>query len=328
MNAARRMIAAGHVSAPRRRLHLRHGRDLQSLAYLLAAPLLVIWMWRHGFNLVLYGLLLFLTLGIGVIHHNHTHLRIWGGRGARLANRVTDGVITVLQGHPTFVFWPAHVGNHHRFKHGPRDVARTYRFGGDTNDLPGYLLHPLQAVPVLFPVFFAWLRRMRRHRPGVWRYCIAQYGLWLGTWAILLGLDPAKALVLVIVPQLHGLHWLLATNYLQHAHADGRPVAQGARRYDYARNFEGWVNPLLFNIGLHTAHHEHPRAHWSELTTLHARHYRAHVSPVLNERGLLPYMWRVLVRGTFSARHRSRPLMGLPPASHPHEREDRDAHSV
>ena len=25
-------------------------------------------------------------------------------------------------------------------------------------------------------------------------------------------------------------------------------------------------NPLLFNIGLHTAHHESPRAHWSELT--------------------------------------------------------------
>src|SRR5256885_16702539 len=35
---------------------------------------------------------------------------------------------------------------------------------------------------------------------------------------------------------------------------------------NYARNFEGWVNPLLFNIGLHTAHHERPQAHWSELT--------------------------------------------------------------
>ena len=31
------------------------------------------------------------------------------------------------------------------------------------------------------------------------------------------------------------------------------------------------VNPLLFNIGLHTAHHEHPRAHWSQLPALHGQ---------------------------------------------------------
>ena len=60
--------------------------------------------------------MLFLTLGIGVIHHNHTHLRMWRGRWA---NRATDFWITLLQGHPTFVFYPAHVANHHRYKHGP-----------------------------------------------------------------------------------------------------------------------------------------------------------------------------------------------------------------
>lgn len=26
-------------------------------------------------------------------------------------------------------------------------------------------------------------------------------------------------------------------------------------RWNYARDFEGLVNPVLFNIGLHTAHH-------------------------------------------------------------------------
>ena len=152
--------------------------------------------------------MLFLTLGIGVIHHNHTHLRMWRGRWA---NRATDFWITLLQGHPTFVFYPAHVANHHRYKHGPDDQARTYRFGGDTNHLWGYLIHPAQAVWVLYPLFFTWLGRLRRHWPGAWRYCMAQYGAWLGLWAGLLALNPAKALVFVIVPQLHGLHWLLAT---------------------------------------------------------------------------------------------------------------------
>ena len=51
---------------------------------------------------------------------------------------------------------------------------------------------------------------------------MAQYALWLGSWALLLAIDWHKAILFVIVPQLHGLHWLLATNYLQHAHADGR----------------------------------------------------------------------------------------------------------
>ena len=55
---------------------LRHPRDWQSLLYLIAYPVLVVALWRGGFSWMLYGLLLFLTLGIGVINHNHHHLRI------------------------------------------------------------------------------------------------------------------------------------------------------------------------------------------------------------------------------------------------------------
>jgi hypothetical protein len=95
--------------APARLPRLRHWRDLQSLAYLVALPLIAWWQWQHGWNLWLYGIELFLTLGVGVIHHNHTHLRMWRGRRA---NRFTDYWLTLLQGHPTFVFWPAHVANH------------------------------------------------------------------------------------------------------------------------------------------------------------------------------------------------------------------------
>jgi fatty acid desaturase len=293
---------------------LRHPSDWQSLAYLAALPALAAWQWRHGFWWPLYALMLFLTLGVGVIHHNHTHRRMWQGR---MANRATDFYLTLLQGHPTFVFWPAHVANHHRHRHGPLDVARTYRFvGGDTNHLAGYLLHPVQAAWVLYPLFIAWLVQLRRKAPGAFGYCMAQYGLWLGSWAWLLAIDWRKALLLVIVPQLHGLHWLLATNYLQHAHADGATAAaQGApgdtpgSRLNYARNFEGLVNPLLFNIGFHTAHHENPHAHWSELGRLHRQHYRRRVDPALNERGLLAYMLRVYLLGAVWPRFRSRSLM-------------------
>ncbi len=296
---------------------LRHWRDGQSLLYLVALPAIAAWQWRHGLVWWLYAIELFLTLGVGVIHHNHTHLRMWRGRGSRWANRATDYGLTLLQGHPTFVFWPAHVANHHRYKHSERDVARTYRFGGDTNHLWGYLVHPLQAAWVLYPLFISWLRRLRLRWPGAFRYCMGQYVLWLGSWAVLLALDWQKALLFVIIPQLHGLHWLLATNYLQHAHADGRrqapagsaPRDTAGRMLNYARNFEGWVNPLLFNIGLHTAHHECPHAHWSELTALHDRTYRRRVHPALNEGGLLPYMARVFIGGLLWRPFRSQSLM-------------------
>lgn len=293
---------------------LRHRRDWQSILYMLALPLIMLWQWHYGWVWWLYAIALFLTLGVGVIHHNHTHLRIWCGRHSRAANRITDYWLTLLQGHPTFVFWPAHVGNHHRYRHGSKDIARTYRFGGDTNHLWGYLIHPLQAAWVLYPLFINWLGNLRRYWPGAFRYCMGQYVLWLGSWAVLLMIDWQKALIFVILPQLHGLHWLLATNYLQHAHADGRSP-KGARddtdgyMLNYARNFEGLVNPLLFNIGLHTAHHECPHAHWSELSGLHDRIYRRRVDPALNEGGLVPYMARVFIWSLIRPSARSRSLM-------------------
>ncbi|MEO5736110.1 MAG: fatty acid desaturase, partial [Variovorax sp.] len=61
---------------------LRRRRDWQSLAYLAVFPALAAWQWVHGFWWPFYALMLFLTLGIGVIHHNHTHQRMWRGRRA------------------------------------------------------------------------------------------------------------------------------------------------------------------------------------------------------------------------------------------------------
>ncbi len=54
---------------------MRNWRDWQSLFYLLLLPVKVIWQWNFGFNGWLYFVVLFLSMG--VIHHNHTHLRMW-----------------------------------------------------------------------------------------------------------------------------------------------------------------------------------------------------------------------------------------------------------
>src|SRR5690606_34877080 len=79
-----------------RHLRLRHLRDLQSLASLLAQPALAAWQWHHGFSMVLFTLMLVLAVGVSVIHHNHAHLPMWRARGT---NRITDLWMTLVQGH-------------------------------------------------------------------------------------------------------------------------------------------------------------------------------------------------------------------------------------
>ena len=288
------------MTAVRQGRLMREPRDWQAVAYLILAPLLVVVQWRHGFNLLAYALLLLLSVGIAAAHHNHMHRRMWHGR--RL-NRLTDLVLTVWQGHPSLAFHAAHNSNHHRYHHGPGDIAATWRFaGGDSNHLIGYLLHPFQALTVLYPHMIRWLLRARRHRPALWRHCLMQYAVLIVFWTGILWLDWQKALLFVIVPQLHGLHWLLGTNYLQHAHADGHsPI-------NFARNFEGAVNLLMFNIGLHTAHHRYPRVHWSRLPALHEA-LRPRIHPDLLPGGLAGYIARTYLLAPFLPRYRSRSLM-------------------
>ena len=252
------------------------------------------------------GLLIYLSLALPVIEHNHMHLRLW--RKRRL-NRLTDTLLSALQGRPVFLFHPAHNANHHRYHHGPRDAARTYRFaGGDTNHLWGYLLHPLQAVGVLWPLFGAWLARLTARAPAVRRYYLRQIAWAVAFTALMIATDPAAWLKFVRLPQLLGLHWLLGANYLQHAHADGRS------RLQFARNFTGGVNRWFFNIGYHTAHHLQPRLHWSALPAAHQR-IASQIDPRLTERSLLRYALVTLVGGPIWRGARSHSLMQAAPPS-------------
>jgi fatty acid desaturase len=260
---------------------LRSWRDWQSVAYLVGLPLLVLVQWQaNSFNILLYGLTLILALGVSCINHNHAHLPLWKNTGL---NRLTDVWVGILQGHPVFLFTPAHINSHHRHNQLPGDVTRIEQFGSH-NHLVGYLLFPLYVLPPLSRLKRLYLKQVRRENPKTFFYIMLQHIALLAMWLCALVVDWKKFALYVFFPQLLSLHFLLASNYLQHAHTDI------GSRYNHSRNFIGIINWLLFNVGYHTAHHEDERAHWSNLPVIHA-HLNGHIQQSLNQTSLLRYVF-------------------------------------
>ena len=277
---------------------MKHWSDLQSLTYVVLYVALIVAQWIFGFSWPMYVGVLFLAVGIQVVHHNHIHLGIWNSK--RL-NHLTNLVISVVSAVPSAMMFGSHLKNHHVHQHGPEDVTRTYRFGGDHNHLLGYVLHPLQAFCVLIPKFFRdfldqWPRRTRFSKDLLLQVCLIGI-VWIG----LLILDWQKFLLLVLIPQAFGLHWLLGSNYFQHAHCDD------ASEVNYARNFTGAVNWFLLNIGFHTAHHDHPKAHWSSLRQLH-REQVHEIHPSLCVSSFARYVLQVFFLSPFVSSFRSQSL--------------------
>lgn len=258
---------------------LLYQRDWQSIAYLLGLPALVIWQWQApAFNGLLYTLTLLLGLGICCINHNHAHLPLWRNRWL---NRISDYWIGTLQGHPVFLFEVAHINSHHRYNQSERDVTRVDRWGRH-NHLLGYLIFPLSALGPLGKLKRSYFKQLRREQPLQLLNVILQHLPLLLLWSITLALDWQKSLLYILLPQLISLHFLLASNYLQHA------KTEVGSRYNHSRNFVGAMNYLLFNVGFHAAHHEWERLHWSELPVAH-QGICNQMNPDLERKSLIAY---------------------------------------
>ncbi|MGV3570379.1 MAG: fatty acid desaturase [Ramlibacter sp.] len=279
---------------------LRHEADRKTLLYMAAATGVLVVQWTADrFDPFWFAASLVLAFAVSVMHHNHQHQPLW--RAAWL-NHATDFWFTLFQGHPGFAFGPAHVGDHHAHRNAEHDTTRTWRWG-DGNSLLGFIAHPALfacAVAPLLGRHVATLWRTDRHRVALvaLHYAVLAGAVGLALWA-----DRERAILFVVIPQAAALFFLLGANYLQHAHADD------LSRWNHSRDFLGWINPLFFNIGLHTAHHEHGDAHWSELPRLHAQ-LASRLDPRLVEPSLLAYGMRVFVAGAFVPALRSRSLRG------------------
>jgi len=265
---------------------LRYRSDRRTLAWALAMPVVALLPYaRPEFAVWLSPLACYLALSAGVIAHNHNHTPTFRGKAL---NAAFGNWLSIFYGYPTFAWVPTHNLNHHKFVNKAGDATITWRFTNKHNALVAatyfFVSSWYQSEPIR-----DYIQKARERNPELYRTIVGQYLFFAGTHMVLFAL--AIALngwrvgflvwsLMFLLPALFALWTIMFFNYVQHVHTD--PWSD----HDHSRSFVGApLNFLLFNNGLHSAHHEMAGAHWSTLPALHAK-LRPLIAPQLNEPSL------------------------------------------
>jgi len=228
----------------------------------------------------------YLALSAGVIAHNHNHTPTF--RDRRL-NGVFGNWLSIFYGYPTFAWVPTHNLNHHKFVNKAGDATITWRHTNKHNAVVAatyfFVSSWYQSEPIR-----DYIQKAKEKNPELYRTIVGQYVFFgtthLALFALAIALHGWRVGFLVwslmfLIPAVFALWTIMLFNYIQHVHTD--PWSD----HNHSRSFVGpLLNFLLFNNGLHSAHHEMAGAHWSTLPDLH-RKLAPLIDPRLNE----PSFW-------------------------------------
>jgi len=266
---------------------LRYIADIKTLIYMVLTTALLILQWTTiGVHPATYIIYCFLSVAVSVITHNHNHVRMWK---SDFLNTLQDWWLTVFYGFPVFAWIPTHNKNHHKMNNRPGDYTITYRFS-EKNNLVTLLSYPTISGFYQQKAIRDYLKDQYKNNKKRFLLSIAQYVilvLWIGA-ALLI--DWRKALYFVIIPQQISLFSVLIFNYVQHVHANEES------EWNHSRNFTGFLNFMLFNNGLHTAHHQTAGLHWSQVPAEHKK-IEHHIDSSLKERSFWWYIFRNYMLG-------------------------------
>ncbi len=259
-----------------------------------AYPQLVGWLLPIG---------LYLGFCAGALTHNQNHCPTFK---SKRMNTFYSAWLSIFYGYPTFGWIPTHNQNHHKYVNRPGDASITWRYSKNHN------------WTVAWTYFFIsshwqgkciqdYLAKVKQNKPDQFRNIIWQYVTVFGAHAAMLGLaiylhgvfGVVVYGVAMLMPSLFSLWGMFFINYVQHVHCD--PWS----RYNHSRNFVGkFSNWLVFNNGLHAAHHEQAGLHWSKLWEVHNK-LAPNIDPELNQSSIFGFCFKTYILGMFSDRFRT-----------------------
>jgi fatty acid desaturase len=250
----------------------RYSADYRTLLWAFLMPVVALSQYARP-DLVAYlsPVSFYLAMCAGVMAHNHNHCPTFP---SRRANTVFGCWLSVFYGYPTFGWIPTHNLNHHKLVNKAGDATITWRFTNRHNLLVAASYFFISAYYQSEPIK-AYIRKARRNNRPLFRQILLQYAVWAGAHVLLIAVaivllgavGGLKAWVLAFgLPAFFALWTMMFFNYIQHVHTDPWSA------HNHSRSFTGrLLNFLMFNNGLHTAHHEQAGAHWSTLRVLHAK---------------------------------------------------------
>jgi len=204
--------------------------------------------------LAVIWLVSFAARSIAPVHqHCHAHAKVFG---VAVLDAAYDAILMLAAGNTTAVWELQHVRGHHRnYLAGTHDPARNDRFGG------GRVRFTLlgDAMSIVDSL------RIARGDHTARRRLVIQVAVQLAVVAALVWWQPALAIAFFVVPWLL-LRW--AVFWFSYAQHDTVPMLDV---YSGSVTHFGWTNRMYLNVGHHTAHHEKPTLHWTQLPARSAK---------------------------------------------------------
>jgi beta-carotene hydroxylase len=240
----------------------------------------------------------------GVLTHNQNHCPTFQ---SRRMNHFYQAWLSVFYGYPTFGWIPSHNQNHHRFVNRAGDASITWRYSKKHNWTIAWTYFFVSSY-FQSQCLNEYIRKVRAQNPELFRSILLQYAFVLvghgGMFALALAMYGVKSGLIVYgvafaLPSAFSLWSMFFINYIQHVDCDPWST------HNHSRNFVGRLgNWMVFNNGLHAAHHKVAGLHWSKLPQLHAE-LAPHIHPDLNQSSILGFCFRTYVLGMFSDRYRT-----------------------
>lgn len=248
----------------------RFSSDYRSILWVvLAAGLMAVEYRNPSLAPYLFWVNAYLALACGVMAHNHNHCPTFANKRM---NGIFANTLSVFYGYPTFAWIPTHNLNHHKFVNRAGDATITWRYTNKHNALVAATYFFVSSYYQSDPIK-TFIKKARESNPKLYRRILTQYAVWAGSHIALIALaiylhGVKQGLILWglvgLIPALFALWTIMLFNYVQHVHTD--PWSKN----NHSRSFDGrFLNFLLFNNGLHAAHHENPGVHWSKLRAVH-----------------------------------------------------------